>query len=116
MQDIPDKSSQNPTVQKKKSRSIVKIGLWIIKRVERILIRYSQIPDTPFINTDEFAWIKQLEDNWEIIKKELDVVLAQPDRLPNFQDISKDQMNISKDDKWKTFFPVWLWFQEPRKL
>jgi len=113
MQDIADKSSQNPTGQKKKSRPIVKIGLWIIKRIEGILIRYSQIPDTPFIDTNELAWINQLEDNWEAINKELTSVLTQPERLPNFQDISKDQSNISKDDKWKTFFLYGYGFKMP---
>ncbi len=104
MQETIDNNTNIPPMKKKKTRLLVKVGLWIIKRVEKVLINYSLVPDTPFFDTNEFAWIKQLVDNWEIINKELDVVLANPERLPSFQDISKDQVNISKDDKWKTFF------------
>ncbi len=104
MQDTPNTSVTTQTVKKKKNRAIVRIGLSIIKWVERVLIKFSLVPDAPFFDTNQFPSIKQLEDNWETIKKELDTVLAHPERLPTFHEISKDQVNISKDDKWKTFF------------
>ena len=33
-------------------------------------------------------------------------MLAYRDALPNFQDISTDQYNLTDDDRWKTYF---LW-------
>ena len=89
---------------KKKHRLSVALGLWIIKRVEQILIRFSLVGDTPFLPSSAFAWVELLESNWEVIRAELDQVLKTPERIPNFQDISTDQANITRDDKWKSYF------------
>lgn len=90
--------------QKSKHRPSVALGLWIIKRLEKAILRYSTVGDSPFFEPRQFAWVAELEANWLSILKELEVVLHDGDRLPNFQDISKDQRNITQDDKWKTFF------------
>lgn len=93
-----------PTKRKRKHRPSVAIGLWIIKRIERVLVRYSQVPDTPFQDPARFPWVPALEARWRDIRAELEKVLARPEAIPNFQDISRDQVNITQDDKWKTFF------------
>ncbi|WP_306478399.1 aspartyl/asparaginyl beta-hydroxylase domain-containing protein [Methyloversatilis sp.] len=90
--------------RKRKHRRSVAIGLWIIKRLERLIRRYSLVDNTPFIDSRRFPWVDELEANWPVIRQELEQVLADRERLPNFQDISKDQTNITKDDHWKTFF------------
>ena len=89
---------------KKKHRPSVALGLWIIKRVERFLIRHSLVGATPFLPPAAFAWVETLEANWKVIRAELDQVLKTPERIPNFQDISPDQANITRDDKWKSYF------------
>ena len=91
-------------VKKKKHRLSVALGLWIIKRVEQVLIRFSLVGATPFLAPSAFAWVELLEANWEVIRAELDQVLKTPERIPNFQDISTDQANITRDDKWKSYF------------
>ena len=92
------------TEERKKRRPSVALGLWLIKRIERILIRYSLVPDTPFLATSDFSWVRTLEGDWELIRAELDRLLQAPERIPNFQDISRDQYNITRDDKWKSYF------------
>ena len=92
------------TEEKKKRRPSVALGLWLIKRIERILIRYSLVPDTPFLAPSEFSWVRTLEADWKVMRTELDRLLEAPERIPNFQDISRDQYNISRDDKWKSWF------------
>ncbi len=92
---------------KKKHRPSVALGLWIIKRVEKIIRRYSRVPTTPFLDPaiPPFnSWIPQLEAKQDIIRKELEQVLQHKERIPNFQDISKDQTNLTTDNLWKTFF------------
>jgi beta-hydroxylase len=89
---------------KRKHRPSVALGLWIIKRLEKTILRHSRVGNSPFFEPRQFAWVDELEANWQSILKELEVVLNDSDRLPNFQDISKDQRNITQDDKWKTFF------------
>ena len=45
-----------------------------------------------------------IERNWIVIRDEMATLLEDHDALPNFQDISKDQIEITDDDRWKTFF------------
>ncbi|MGH9123297.1 MAG: aspartyl/asparaginyl beta-hydroxylase domain-containing protein [Acidimicrobiales bacterium] len=80
------------------------VGGKALQSVEGWMVRYSKVETTPFISETSFPWIKKLEDNAHLIQKELDEVLQYRDQLPNFQDISTDQVSITDDDKWKTFF------------
>jgi len=89
---------------KRKHRPSVAAGLWIIKRIERILARYSKVGDRPIFDAAEFDWVAPLEADWRKIRAELERVLEKPEELPNFQDISRDQVSITRDDRWKTFF------------
>ena len=57
-----------------------------------------------FFDVDCFPWAKDLEANWSVIAKELDAVLERVHDLPNYQQISERQANITNDDRWKTYF------------
>ncbi len=48
--------------------------------------------------------MEHVEANWQVIREELEGVLEDREGLANFQDISKDQIEITDDDRWKTFF------------
>ena len=79
-------------------------GRKIILQVQKLMGRYSLIGDRQFFGPVNFPWSREVEANWTTIRQELDEVMQHHDQLPNFQDISPDQKNIAKDDKWKTFF------------
>nr|WP_183167326.1 aspartyl/asparaginyl beta-hydroxylase domain-containing protein [Azomonas macrocytogenes] len=100
--DVDTNLAQKP--KRKKHRPSVAIGLWIIKRVEKVIRHYSTVPTTPFLDPAQFSWTPLLQANYEVIRKELEQVLRNKERIPNFQDISKDQTNLTQDDRWKTFF------------
>ncbi len=89
---------------KRKHRLSVALGLWFIKRIEKWLMHYSALPDKPFLEARDFAWLALLRSDWRKIRAELEQILEHPEKLPNFQDISKDQATITRDDRWKTFF------------
>lgn len=93
-----------PRPPKKKQRLSVALGLWLIKRIEQVLIRFSLVGEQPFLEPAQFAWVKGLEADWAAIRGELERIIATPERIPNFQDISRDQTNITQDDKWKSYF------------
>jgi len=88
----------------KRHRPSIAIGLWVIKRIERAIVRFSSLPDQPWFDSEQFDWTAKLQSHAPAIRAELDRILDQPDRIPNFQQISKDQENITRDDRWKTFF------------
>jgi aspartyl/asparaginyl beta-hydroxylase (cupin superfamily) len=81
-----------------------RVGAVVLQGFERLLLRSSLVPTTPFLPTETFAWIPELESHWTEIRAELDRVLDYQDALPNFQDISTDQVSITNDDGWKTYF------------
>ncbi len=96
--------TETPDKKKRKHRPSVAAGLWLIKRIEKYLMRYSDFQDQPFLDVQKFEWHEKLEADWKKIRLELDNVLQHPETIPNFQDISKDQTNLTKDDHWKSFF------------
>ena len=84
---------------------IYQVGAKLIQKYEQLIPQYSLVGNTPFIDGQKFSCTPYLEDNWHIIRKELDNILQHTEELPNFQDISPDQAyHISKDPLWKTYF------------
>jgi len=81
-----------------------RVGDRALKLVNRAIARQSLLPDQPFYDPAAFPWVRELERNWKGVRAELDAVLAHRDALPNFQDISTDQYNLTDDDRWKTYF------------
>jgi beta-hydroxylase len=79
-------------------------GERILAPIERFIGRRSLVGDEQFFPLERFPWVKHVEQNWEVIREELQGVLADHEGLANFQDISKDQIEITDDDRWKTFF------------
>ncbi|HTD58234.1 MAG TPA: aspartyl/asparaginyl beta-hydroxylase domain-containing protein [Solirubrobacteraceae bacterium] len=82
----------------------IAVGERVLTPIERFIGKRSLVGDATFFPNDRFPWIEQVEANWETIREELEGVLADREALPNFQDISKDQIEITDDDDWKTYF------------
>jgi beta-hydroxylase len=82
----------------------ISVGERILAPIERFIGARSLVGDATFFTLERFAWIEQIERNWEVIRDEAERLLEDRDELANFQDISKDQIEITDDDRWKTFF------------
>ena len=82
----------------------VTIGERILAPIERFIGKRSLVGDATFFELERFPWVKHIEDNWHVIREEAERLLEDREALANFQDISKDQIEITDDDRWKTFF------------
>src|ERR1700726_1231791 len=82
----------------------IKIGEAILAPIERFIGKRSLVGDATFFPTERFPWVKHIEENWTVIREEAERLLEHQADLANFQDISKDQIEITDDDRWKTFF------------
>ncbi|HEY4428341.1 MAG TPA: aspartyl/asparaginyl beta-hydroxylase domain-containing protein [Solirubrobacteraceae bacterium] len=82
----------------------IKLGEAILAPIERFIGKRSLVGDATFLPLERFPWVKHIEENWEVIRDEARALLADREALANFQDISKDQIEITDDDRWKTFF------------
>ncbi len=85
-------------------KPLMKYGRKVLQQVQKRIGASSLIGDHPFFPRERFNWARELEENWSVIRAELDEVLKRRENLPNFQDISPDQKHLAKEDKWKTFF------------
>jgi ornithine lipid ester-linked acyl 2-hydroxylase len=112
---MPSPAKQNLTVSPEKRSRLIQakirhwllysIGAKLLHKYETLIPQYSKIANTPFLDSQEFAWTEELEANWQPIRQELDKILQYTEQLPNFHDISPDQAyNLSQDSLWKTFF------------
>jgi beta-hydroxylase len=82
----------------------ITVGERILAPVERFIGKRSLVGDATFFALERFPWVKHIEANWEVIRDEAAALLSDREALANFQDISKDQVEITDDDRWKTFF------------
>jgi ornithine lipid ester-linked acyl 2-hydroxylase len=89
----------------------IAVGERVLAPVERFIGRRSLVGDATFFEPERFPWVAQIEANWTVIRDELERVLEDQEGLPNFQDISTDQIEITDDDRWKTFFLYGYGFQ-----
>jgi ornithine lipid ester-linked acyl 2-hydroxylase len=89
----------------------ISVGERLLAPVERWIGRRSLVGEATFFPVERFPWVAEVERNWTVIRDELLAVLEDREALPNFQDISKDQIEITDDDNWKTFFLYGYGFQ-----
>jgi beta-hydroxylase len=82
----------------------IAVGERILQPIERFIGRRSLVGDATFFDTGRFPWVAHIEENWHVIREEAEKLLEDREGLANFQDISKDQIEITDDDNWKTFF------------
>jgi len=92
------------TFKQKRKKLVKDLGGKALWSIEKLMEKYSKVPTTPFLDASQFDWTNRLEDNWQIMREELDQILQNKQAIPNFQDISEDQKAITKDDDWKTYF------------
>ena len=82
----------------------IKVGEAILAPIERFIGRRSLVGDSMFFPLERFPWVEHIEQNSTVIREEAERLLEHQADLANFQDISKDQIALTDDDRWKTFF------------
>lgn len=96
-----------PLLERLRTRVVTvsaEVGVRILAPIERWIGRRSPVGDTPFYDVRLFARAAELERHWTEIRAELETVLEDRGAIPAFQDISVDQIDLSDDDRWKTYF------------
>lgn len=76
----------------------------LISWVEERNARHSAVGNPPIYDPKLFPWMTEIEREWPLIRKELDVLLKRRDELPSFHEVTDEVATITQDDNWKTFF------------
>jgi ornithine lipid ester-linked acyl 2-hydroxylase len=84
-------------------RAVIQSGKHLLRRVGEFQARHTLVGTTPVLDNAEFPFVATLEANWQQIRSELEGVLAKPEDIPAFHQISPDQKRISKGNNWKTY-------------
>lgn len=83
---------------------VITQGENVVRRLEFLYAQYSIVGDKTFFDPQQFSWTADIEPHWQEMRQEVDRILKQLDNVPNFQDVSPDQYDVTNDDRWKTYF------------
>ncbi len=83
---------------------MIDTGAAAFRAFERFLVPRSVLGNPAVFPPGTFAWEQTLEQNVDVIRRELSLVMTQLSELPSFHQLSPDQWRLDTDDKWKTFF------------
>jgi aspartyl/asparaginyl beta-hydroxylase (cupin superfamily) len=83
---------------------ITRFFMRIVAWAERLNLKYSKVGNPAVYDNAVFPWAREIEQEWHLIRAELDRVLTRKDELPGFHEIATDVSTITRDRDWKTFF------------
>jgi beta-hydroxylase len=76
----------------------------LFRPAEWLVRRFSSVGQHTFFAPEQFGWIAPVEAGWPAIRDELRNVLRERARIPSFHEVSSEQLKITHDDKWKTYW------------
>ncbi len=90
--------------REERRRRVKRLGKRVIRKLADFLARQSLVGDAPVLDKRHFPFLQSLTDNWISIRNEVEAILKHREVVPAFQEVSPDQMRISRDANWRTFF------------
>lgn len=82
----------------------VRVGKKLRWPVNRFLERQSLIGTQPFFEEAQVPGLDRLRENWEVIREELQALMADRAQVPPLGEISPDHRRLAPDASWKSFF------------
>ena len=90
--------------KERRRKKVKKLGKRFVRGIADFLGSQSLVPDVPVLDKSQFPFMRSFEEHWREIRAEVEEILKFREAVPLFQEISRDQANISKGDNWRTFF------------
>jgi beta-hydroxylase len=90
-------------LKRERRRRVKRFGKHLIRGLADFLGRQSLVGDAPIHDLKDFPALKPFVDNWQAIRDEVKLILKHREAIPVFQEVSPDQMRISKGANWRTF-------------
>jgi len=103
---VPSGEQQETLLQKlkeKKRWAIKRFGKKLLYKLANFMEQQSLVETTPFIPAEQFKFLDELQQNWQVVANEAREVLKFRDAIPVFQEVSRDQRRIAKGKNWRTF-------------
>ncbi len=97
-------SSPESSALQRLMRQNLKHGRKLIDQFGSLLAARSNCGDQPLFEAADFAWTRDLEQGFPAIRRELEQVLRERERVPGFSEVSPDQAHLTRGNDWKTYF------------
>jgi aspartyl/asparaginyl beta-hydroxylase (cupin superfamily) len=89
--------------RKARRDTVKRFGRRLIRRLASFLGSQSKVDDVPVLDSAHFPFLTNFTDNWQTVRDEVSQILKYREAIPLFQDVSPDQMRISRGNNWRTF-------------
>jgi ornithine lipid ester-linked acyl 2-hydroxylase len=89
--------------RKQRRKRVKRFGKNLIRGLASFLGRQSLVGDAPVLDSKHFPFLEDFTGNWEAMRAEVQEILKFREAVPVFQEVSPDQMKISKGANWRTF-------------
>jgi beta-hydroxylase len=83
---------------------LLDLGQKTLTAYNHAVARWSSHGNHTFFEPSAFPWVRRVEADWQRVRAELDLVLREPDQVPEFSEISPDQVHLTAPGNWKCFF------------
>ncbi len=82
-------------------RVLYVIGQFMIRSFERTIALF--VPNKKFFDSSEFAWVAEVENEWHLMRAELEELLEKRNTIPDICDISEEQLKVVNFGEWQSF-------------
>jgi ornithine lipid ester-linked acyl 2-hydroxylase len=89
--------------RRERRRIVKQFGKKLIRGLADFLGRQSLVGNGAVLENAHFPFLKEFENNWPAIEREVREILKFREDIPVFQDVSPDQMRIARGTNWRTF-------------
>ena len=83
--------------------AVARLFTAIVAFVERLNLKLAKRGNPCVYDTASFPWAADVEQQWRLIRAELDRVLVRKAELPDVQEMMADAAALSRDAGWKIF-------------
>jgi beta-hydroxylase len=82
---------------------VVRAFMAVVALAERLNLACARLGTPCIYDNAAFPWAASIEQEWRVVRRELDAVMVRKAELPNVQDIAADAAALSQDAAWKVF-------------
>jgi len=83
---------------------LMRAGAYVGDWLEKVIVLFSRFGNPAIYDKRLFPWVAEIENQWPVIRRELDKVMPRRAELPGFHQITEKVGTITHDDLWKTYF------------
>lgn len=103
---VPAAPAPSAPTQEARRPLVIRWGKHLRGFFDALMSGSSRVPNTPVLDSADFAWTELLREHWHEIRAEAERVAMRQGAAPSLAHVSPDHRQIAAVDMWRSFF---LW-------